>query len=120
MSNKRDLKKTIRYMCGDLAVECLLAAEYLPDVDSDKMKSIVFQIADLQQHSLANCSVSFDKTAKNFDSVHDYRKAKKAYYNKTYKSFVAEYNNRVAQIVKEMNSLLSEQQRELNKKIANS
>lgn len=120
MANKRELKKTIRYMCGDLAVECLLAAEYLPGLDADKMRSIVFDIADLQENSLGNSNIAFEKSARDFESVHEYRKAKCAYYKKAYKSFAAEFNKHITEIVKNMNGMLTAEQRELNKQIANS
>lgn len=32
MANKRDLKKQVKYICGDLATECMLAAEYVKGV----------------------------------------------------------------------------------------
>jgi hypothetical protein len=48
MANKRDLKKEIKYVCGDLAAECLLAKNYVKGVDAKAMKEIITKIADLQ------------------------------------------------------------------------
>ena len=41
MANKRDLKKQIRYICGDLAAECLIAGEYVDGIDRKSMRAIV-------------------------------------------------------------------------------
>ncbi|MDE6528858.1 MAG: hypothetical protein K2L78_07420 [Muribaculaceae bacterium] len=35
MANKRKLKKHIIYVCGDVATECLIAAEYVKGIDGD-------------------------------------------------------------------------------------
>ena len=47
MANKRDLKKEVRYICGGLATECLLAADYVKGVDRNVMRAIVGKIAAL-------------------------------------------------------------------------
>ena len=36
MANKRDLKKQISYICGDIATECLIAAEYVKGITKTK------------------------------------------------------------------------------------
>ncbi len=39
MANKRDLKKQISYICGDIATECLIAAEYVKGINKDEMRN---------------------------------------------------------------------------------
>ena len=40
MANKRELKKEIKYVCGDLAAECLLAKNFVKGVDAKAMTEI--------------------------------------------------------------------------------
>ncbi len=119
MANKRNLKKQIRYICGELAVECILSRDYVEGIDTEKMNMLVCEIAELQENSLKNVSFSFDKTPREFESLKAYNKASGAYYRNAYKVFYQEFNKHVASVVKSMNALLPEAQREMNKKIAN-
>ena len=54
MASKRNLKKQIRYICGEIAVECILARECVKDIDVAKMNEIVIKVADLQEKSVRN------------------------------------------------------------------
>lgn len=119
MANKRDLKKQIKYICGEIAVECILARECVEGIDMNKMNKIVFDIADLQQKSLKNATFSFDKTPSDFESRKAYHHAANAYFKNAYKVFYAEFNKHIQSIVKQMNELLPAAQREINKKLAN-
>lgn len=119
MANKRDLKKQIKYICGEIAVECILAREYVDGINAEKMNEIVFEIAELQQKSLKNATFSFDKTPKDFGNKKEYHHAANAYFKNAYKVFYAEFNKHIQAIVKQMNELLPAAQREINKKIAN-
>lgn len=119
MANKRDLKKQIKYICGEVAVECILAREYMEGINADKMNDVVFEIAELQQKSLKNATFAFDKTPKDFDNGKEYNRAANAYFKNAYKVFYAEFNKHIQAIVKQMNELLPAAQREINKKIAN-
>ncbi len=120
MANKRELKKQIKYICGDLAAECIMAREFIDGIDSDKMNNIIFDIANLQERSLKNCTFSFEKTPSSFETPYLYHLSSRKYFHQAYKSFYDEFNKHVADIVKSMNSLLSEEQKQINKAIANS
>lgn len=54
MANKRELKKQIKYICGDVAMQCIITREFVEGVDAEKMNDLVFQTADLQSKSLAS------------------------------------------------------------------
>ncbi|MDE7410417.1 MAG: hypothetical protein K2M94_00050 [Paramuribaculum sp.] len=118
MANKRNLKKQVRYICGDLAGECIMARDFIEGIDADKMNDVILRIAGLQVNSLKNASFSFDKTPKSYASLKEYHKAAHTYYNEAYKTFYAEFNKQVEEIVKAMNALLPKAQREINKTIA--
>lgn len=118
MANKRDLKKEVRYICGGLATECLLAADYVKGVDRNVMRAIVGKIAALQANALQGVSFSFDKVASDFDSVADYNKERRAYYKAAFDSFRKKFNTRVQEIVKEMNAALPQEIKDANKEAA--
>lgn len=99
MSSKRKTKKQIRYVCGDLAAECILAKTFIPGVDSQEMANIVIEIAQLQESELKKASIASNKQA--FHAIN------------------SEFNRNVSEIVKKMNTVLPQAQKDLNKKLAN-
>lgn len=118
MASKRNLKKEIRYICGDLALESILTAEYVPGANISKLNELVARIAILQEHALRNCGFAFDKAVRDFDSKADYRKALASYNAAAFKKFREDFNAQTAEIVKELNASIPQKQRELNKEIA--
>lgn len=118
MANKRQLKKSIKYVCGELAGECIVARDLLPDMDFEKMNDIIFTIADLQASTLERVSFSFDKKAKDFASAHEFRKAHHAYNAQAYKTLRKDFNDKVQEIIKSMNAQLTPAQKEANKAAA--
>ena len=106
MANKRDLKKEIKYVCGDLAAECLLAKNYVKGVDAKAMKEIITKIADLQISALNNVTFVFDKLPKDFESGAAYRKARAEYFKKAFSSLREKFYDKVNALVKEMNAAL--------------
>lgn len=118
MANKRDLKKQIRYICGDIAVDALMIRDFIKDADKEKLESLVVRIADLQQNTLRNATFAFDRTRRSFDSNYAYRKAAKAYYRQAYTKLREEFNKQIFAAVKTLNEAVPASQRELNKEIA--
>lgn len=96
MSSKRKIKKQVRYTCGDLAAECILAKTLIPGVSADEMNGIIVEVAKLQEATLKKAGIASDKTA--FHAVN------------------AEFNKGVSEIVKMMNQALPQEQKDLNKK----
>ena len=107
MSSKRDLKKRIRYACGDAAAELLTAYE-IDNLNPDKVGEIIGKIAKLQTSSLANVSFSFDKTSRDFESKKAYHKARRTYSKEAYSKLLSQFMNGLAEIVKEMNATLTD------------
>lgn len=106
MANKRNLKKQVKYLCGDIASECILAIELAPNIDKEKMEDAIQQIAKLQFSTIGHISFSFDKSPRDFSSAKEYRRARKDYFKKAYSSIVNEFNTKIDDIVKMMNSAL--------------
>jgi len=115
MANKRNLKKQVRYICGDLAAECLLAAEYIKDVDCVAMHNVVTEIAQLQTVTLANVSFSFDKVLSDFETGAAYRKARRDYNRKAYAVLRTKFNDKMQEIVKAMNAAIPQAVKDANK-----
>lgn len=116
MANKRNLKKRILYVCGDLAGECILSSEYIPGIDIEKMYNIIPEIASLQVDTLKRVSFSYDKTVKDFGSKKEYNKAKRTYFANAYKKLNSDFLETVKKIVKKMNEAIPQAQKDANKK----
>ena len=118
MANKRELKKLVKYVCGELAGECIVARDLIPGMDFYKMNDIIIMIADLQATTLNRVNFVFDKTKQEFSSEKDYTSARKKYYAIAYSTLHKDFNKKVDEIVKAMNAQLLDEQKEVNKKIA--
>lgn len=104
MANKRSLKKQIRYICGDIAGESLLAKVLIPGVNKDAMTDVIVKTAELQTTALCRANVSFDKTPKDFDNKGQYRAARRKYYRQAFNKLSESFNNQILSVVKEMNA----------------
>lgn len=118
MANKRILKNQIRRVCGDIASQCIFAAELIPGVDADAMGGIICSLAALQEKTVADVNFSFDHKPTDFPDRAAYRKALNAYNRKAYASLKQKFNTAINDIVGRMNALLPQEQKELNKLIA--
>ena len=114
MANKRQLKKRVRYACGDMAAELLVASHCLKGFDRADVVRIVNEIASLQETTLANASFAFDKNRAAFDTPEAYRKARHAYFKAAYKKLDDEFMAKMAEIVKEMNAAMPQAVKDAN------
>lgn len=115
MANKRILKKQVKYICGDLAAECILAMKYIDGINESEMSDIVYKIAELQTSTLQRTSFSYDKTIADFESAHSYTIARTKYFKQAYNTLKKDFNNNVHEIVKLMNLQLPQSQKDANK-----
>lgn len=106
MANKRNLKKQVRYICGDIAAECAFALEAIPGIDRDAMGKCLTDVAALQEGTLAKVTFDFDKTPGDFDNPAAYRRARQTYNNKAFTKLRIDFNERVEEIVSRMNAAL--------------
>ena len=105
MKSKRDLKKQIKYICGDLVGECLLIGEICPDDKQDELAQLIVDLAVLQEEALSRCTFSFDKAARDFASESEYKKAKSSYVRKAYNTLHDQFNGRLSELVHKMNQI---------------
>ncbi len=106
MANKRNLKKQIRYICGDIAGESLLAKALIPSIDKDAMTDVIIKTAELQTTALCRTNISFDKTPKDFENKAQYRAARSKYYRQAFGKLSETFNNQILAVVKEMNAAM--------------
>lgn len=105
MQSKRDLKKQIRYICGDLVGECLLISEVCPEEKLEAINKLIVELAVLQESTIAKTNFSFDKSVKDYPSLHDYNTARSAYYRQAYTTLHKQFNASLADCVHRMNEI---------------
>lgn len=116
MSSKRELKKEIRYVCGDIAAECLLASHFVKGTDKKAMNEVIGEVADLQVNALRNVTFAFDKQPHDFGSGNEYSKARRAYFKKAYNSLREKFYAKVQELVRKMNAAIPAEVKENNTK----
>lgn len=105
MKSKRDLKKQIKYICGDLVGECMLIGEVVAEDKQDEVAQLIVDIAVLQESTLDKVSFSFDKSQRDFPTRHDYLKARSQYYHAAFSKLHDEFNSTLREVVHRMNEL---------------
>lgn len=109
MANKRNLKKNIKNICGDIAGEAIFACYTYENIDVAKMNDAVIALADLQESSIVKVSVSYDKNLNSFGKDKKaYNKAKSAYFQSCYKALIVQFNDTLKQILADMNAIRKE------------
>lgn len=88
MAKRKDLKKNINYICGELFTECVVVSNFTPNVDIDKAADIMSEILTVQNEFISRIS-------------HTGRGSEKLFYKKLY----AEFNEKVQKIITELRSL---------------
>ncbi len=112
MTNKRQLKKHIRYVCSELAVTLLIANAGVRGFDTEKTADIVGKIAVLQESSIAHVSICYDKIAADFENRKAYNAARAKYFATAYAKLLKEFGDQVQEIVKEMNAAMPQEARD--------
>lgn len=103
MQSKRDFKKQIRYICGDLVGECLLLGEVCPDEKLDEVSQLIVELAVLQESTISKASIAFDKAVKEFPSRKEYNKARNAYFRTAFTALNKQFNEALQDCVHRMN-----------------
>ena len=115
MANKRILKKQIKYVCGEVALQCIITRECF-DSNCEKLNELIITAANLQEKTLKKVSFAFDKTPKAFENRTEYQKAATAYFKQAYSVLKKEFNGQIQEILKQLNAEMPAEQREANKK----
>ena len=113
MANKRQIKKRIQYVCGQMAAELLLAQFIVSGIKDEDVNRIVCNIAALQSEAIGHVSVSFDKVPRDFDNRSEYNKARRRYYRAAFAHLRQEMYEKANAILKKINSEVPADQRKL-------
>lgn len=105
MKSKKDLKKQIRYICGDLVGECLLIGEVVSADKQDEVNQLIVDLAILQESTISKVTFAFDKCERDFATRHDYLKTRSAYFRTAFGTLHDQFNAKLREIVHRMNSL---------------
>lgn len=106
MATKRQLKKRISCVCGDLASDILLASHLFDNVNREKVDEIINEIASLQENTRAKATFAFDKTEKDFETKAAYRAARRRYNATAYAKLRKDFGEQAMSIVKQMNEAI--------------
>ena len=115
MSSIKKFKKQVRYACGDLAAETLVASYYINGFSREDAHRIIADVAALQPDTVTKCKFYFDKSRRDFATEADYRKARRAYFKAAFGKLHDNFSKSMEAIVKEMNKALPTEAKEANK-----
>ena len=105
MANKRNLKKAIRYACGDMVGQCIIAESVLQGADIEKWDNVILNIAMLQEEAINRVTVSYDRTRKDFANGREYKKARRNYFKQVEKAINDYMKTEAGKVAAEMNAL---------------
>lgn len=112
MANKREFKKRVRTICGELASDAMIAATLFPkEVNREKVNILINEIAALQEDTIALTSFSFDKAPRDYESLAVYHSERRKYFATAYKKLNKDFIDRALEIVKQLNDVVPENAR---------
>ncbi len=115
MANKRNLKKLIRRVCGEIAVEAIIAYQTIPSMSSETVGQILGDVAELQCETLSRISFSFDKSRADSENGAAYRAARRRYNAAAFARLRTDFTEGVNKVLKELNAAIPAEVREANK-----
>lgn len=66
MASRKELKKNINYIAGELIMECMVNSLYIPGTDKQKADTLMGQILEVQDDFLRRISHTEPQNAKQF------------------------------------------------------
>lgn len=88
MAKRRELKKNVNYIAGELFTECLINCTFIPGTDQAKADELMGKILQMQDEFLSRISHTEPGNVKGF-----------------YKKFHADFNAKVNEIIEEIGKL---------------
>lgn len=116
MASIRKTKKEIRYACGDIASELLIAAHAIKGFDMAEARLIIGEIASMQVDALNKCSFAFDRTRADFENDKAYREARRKYVAAAFHKLNKEVTEKTQAIIDRMNAAMPQHIKDAAKK----
>ena len=88
MASRRELKKNVNYIAGELFMECLVNSLYVPGTDKAKADELMGKILSMQDEFISRISHTEPGNVKGF-----------------YKKFLSDFNAKVGEIIEAMGKL---------------
>lgn len=88
MASRRQLKKTVNYITGELFTECLVHSSFIPGTDKEKAGKLMIDILQLQAEFVGRISHTEPQNAKAF-----------------YRKFRTDFNAQVNEIIEKIGQL---------------
>ena len=88
MASRRELKKNVNYIAGELFMECLVNSLYVPGTDKAKADELMGKILSMQDEFISRISHTEPGNVKGF-----------------YKKFRADFNAKVNEIIEAIGKL---------------
>ena len=88
MASRRELKKSVNYISGELFAECLVNAMFIPGTDKAKAEDIMAEILKMQDEFVSRISHTEPGNVKGF-----------------YKKFRSDFNAKVNEIIDAISNL---------------
>ncbi|WP_455590634.1 hypothetical protein [Bacteroides sp.] len=82
MASRRELKKNVNYIAGELFSECLINSMFVPGTDKAKADALLADILSMQSEFVSRISHTEPGNVKGF-----------------YKKFRTDFNNKVSEII---------------------
>ena len=88
MASRRDLKKNVNYIAGELFTECLVNSLLIPDTDKAKADALMAEVLKMQDEFVSRISHTEPGNVKGF-----------------YKKFRSDFNAKVNEIIEAIGNL---------------
>lgn len=88
MASRRELKKNVNYIAGELFTECLINSMFIPGTDKDKADELMSEVLKMQDEFVTRISHTEPDNVKVF-----------------YKKFRADFNAKVNEIIEAIGKL---------------
>jgi hypothetical protein len=88
MASRRELKKNVNYIAGELFTECLINSMFIPGTDKDKADELMSEVLKMQDEFVTRISHTEPGNVKVF-----------------YKKFRADFNAKVNEIIEAIGKL---------------
>lgn len=88
MASRRNLKKEINYVIGDIFTECLIYKELVPGVDKDAADALIVDLLKIDNDFIARISHTEPGKAKEY-----------------YRSFIGDFRKQISEVIDKLNKL---------------
>jgi hypothetical protein len=88
MAKRRDLKKNVNYVAGELLAECVVLSKFIPGVDKAKADALMVDVLNMQDEFISRISHTEPGNVKGF-----------------YKKFRQDFNAQVNTIIEGLEKL---------------